>query len=251
MALGLQTLILATLGAPWIVRAGLLVSVLAPVSCFLGLFFPLGLARVGQGGALPWAWALNGAFSVLATPLANLIAREFGFSRLLLAAALLYAAAALCFPARRKSFRVVDLAGAPTRRGLIPPALAVPFIGSARAETAWTRTAFEKAMANSGRPVSLTDDQFQTHPEAQARGDEADRELPGMPAGTADPAVMAAFQAVPREYFHYIYSEHRTMRGRRRYESDPKPWAIGWGSALSDYLGQAYMTQVCAAKARR
>ena len=26
------------------------------------------------------------------------------------------------------------------------------------------------------------------------------------------------------------------------YESDPKPWAIGWGSALSDYLGQAYMT---------
>lgn len=102
VALGLQTLILATLGAPWIVRAGLLVSVLAPVSCFLGLFFPLGLARVGQGGALPWAWALNGAFSVLATPLANLIAREFGFSRLLLAAALLYAAAALCFPAGRR-----------------------------------------------------------------------------------------------------------------------------------------------------
>ncbi len=102
VALGLQTLILATLGAPWIVRAGLLVSVLAPVSCFLGLFFPLGLARVGQGGALPWAWALNGAFSVLATPLANLLAREFGFSRLLLAAALLYAAAALCFPAGRR-----------------------------------------------------------------------------------------------------------------------------------------------------
>lgn len=102
VALGLQALILATLGALWIVRAGLLVCILAPVSFFLGLFFPLGLARVGQGGALPWAWALNGAFSVLATPLANLIAREFGFSRLLLAAALLYAAAALCFPAGRR-----------------------------------------------------------------------------------------------------------------------------------------------------
>lgn len=101
-ALGLQTLILATLGAPWILRAGLLICVLAPVSCFLGLFFPLGLARLGQGGALPWAWALNGAFSVLATPSANLIAREFGFSRLLLAAALLYTAAALCFPAGRR-----------------------------------------------------------------------------------------------------------------------------------------------------
>ena len=27
------------------------------------------------------------------------------------------------------------------------------------------------------------------------------------------------------------------------YESEAKPWAIGFGSALSDYLGQAYMTQ--------
>ena len=30
--------------------------------------------------------------------------------------------------------------------------------------------------------------------------------------------------------------------------SDPKPWGSGYGSALSDYLGQAYMTQVCQAK---
>ncbi len=104
MAVGLPALILATLAAPWIVRALLLLLILAPVSCALGLFFPLGLARLGEGGALPWAWALNGAFSVLATPLANLIAREFGFSRLLLGAALLYVAASLCFPADAEEY---------------------------------------------------------------------------------------------------------------------------------------------------
>ena len=32
------------------------------------------------------------------------------------------------------------------------------------------------------------------------------------------------------------------------YENEAKPWAVGFGSALSDYLGQAYMTQVCAPK---
>ena len=68
--------------------------------------------------------------------------------------------------------------------------------------------------------------------------------------GSADPAVMAAFEAVPREYFHYIYSERRATPGDA-YEDTPKPWAIGYGSALSDYLGQAYMTQVCQAGGRR
>jgi protein-L-isoaspartate(D-aspartate) O-methyltransferase len=54
---------------------------------------------------------------------------------------------------------------------------------------------------------------------------------------------MAAFQAVPREYFHYLYSERRATPGDA-YEDTPKPWALGYGSALSDYLGQAYMTQI-------
>jgi predicted MFS family arabinose efflux permease len=52
---------------------------------------------------LPWAWALNGAFSVVATPLANLIAREAGFDRVLFSAALLYVTALLSFPTARKS----------------------------------------------------------------------------------------------------------------------------------------------------
>jgi hypothetical protein len=100
---GLQPAILATLGTPWPVRAALVLAILAPVSLALGLPFPLGLARTGSGGFLPWAWGLNGAFSVVATPLANLIGREAGLSRVLLCAAVLYVIALVTFPAARKS----------------------------------------------------------------------------------------------------------------------------------------------------
>ncbi|MGH7042094.1 MAG: hypothetical protein ACREFY_08180, partial [Acetobacteraceae bacterium] len=99
----LQPLLFATLGLPWIVRAGLLIVVIAPVGVALGLPFPLGLAWLaGQGRRLPWAWALNGAFSVLATPLAALLAREAGYSRVLLVAVALYAVALLSFPRARR-----------------------------------------------------------------------------------------------------------------------------------------------------
>lgn len=110
--------------------------------------------------------------------------------------------------------------------------------------SAWTRAAYETAMAQSGRPVSLTDAQFQA---IQARKPAAIKRIAAYlkeRLGTADPAVMAAFEAVPREYFHYLYDVHRATPGDA-YEENPKPWALGYGSALSDYLGQAYMTQIC------
>ena len=81
---------LASLGWPWAARAAMVMAVLAPASLALGLPFPLGLNRVGTGSYLPWAWGLNGAFSVVATPLANLVAREAGLSWLLAGAAGLY-----------------------------------------------------------------------------------------------------------------------------------------------------------------
>ena len=98
----LEPLILATLTWSWTARAAALMAVVAPVSVLLGLPFPLGLSRAGTGGLLPWAWGLNGAFSVVATPLANLIAREAGFERVLLCAAILYGLALLTFPMPRR-----------------------------------------------------------------------------------------------------------------------------------------------------
>ena len=98
----LQPLLLATLDWPFAARAGLLLALTAPVSVALGLPFPLGLNQTGSTGFLPWAWGLNGAFSVVATPLANLIAREAGFRWVLLCAAILYGIALVTFPAMRK-----------------------------------------------------------------------------------------------------------------------------------------------------
>ena len=112
------------------------------------------------------------------------------------------------------------------------------------AATPWTRDAFQEAMGRSGRPTDLTEAQFQA---IQARKPGALRRIETYlkdRLGSADPAVLRAFQEVPREYYHYLYPEHRSQSGLA-YEDDPKPWALGYGSALSDYLGQAYMTQVC------
>jgi protein-L-isoaspartate(D-aspartate) O-methyltransferase len=114
----------------------------------------------------------------------------------------------------------------------------------ARSAPVWTKAAYERAMRESGRSVSLTDAQFDTiqrrKPAAMKRIEAYLKEH----LGTADPAVLAAFDAVPREYYHYDYPDHRATPGDA-YEDNPKPWALGWGSALSDYLGQAYMTQIC------
>ena len=104
LLIGLQAFMLATLGLPLLARAGVVLVLVAPVSFALGLPFPLGLSRVGSGSFLPWAWGLNGAFSVVSTPLANLVALVFGYDRVLLVAMLLYAVCPLVFPrAQRQS----------------------------------------------------------------------------------------------------------------------------------------------------
>ncbi len=131
-----------------------------------------------------------------------------------------------------------------TRRSLLAAAAAGLAIPPAMAASpTWTRQAYQDAMLKSGRPVELTDAQFNAiqarKPAAMKRIEQYLKER----LGSADPAVMAAFQELPREYFHYQYDVKRATPGEA-YEENPKPWALGYGSALSDYLGQAYMTQV-------
>jgi protein-L-isoaspartate(D-aspartate) O-methyltransferase len=136
---------------------------------------------------------------------------------------------------RRRLLAVASFA-APTL--LVRPALAA----------GWTREVYEQAMVRGGRPVNLTEAQFAA---IQARKPPALKRIEAYlreHLGSADPTVMAAFGVVPREYFHYLYDEHRATPGEA-YEENPKPWALGYGSALSDYLGQAYMTQIAGPKA--
>ncbi len=104
----LRPVILAALNLTWmsqidlppIIRAIGLVLAIAPVSVALGLPFPLGLDRFQQESSalLPWAWALNGAFSVIATPLANLLGIGVGLPALLVGGMLCYIAAIFVLP---------------------------------------------------------------------------------------------------------------------------------------------------------
>ncbi|WP_137127968.1 protein-L-isoaspartate O-methyltransferase [Roseomonas sp. HF4] len=137
-----------------------------------------------------------------------------------------------------------------TRRPLLLAALgtlAAPARISAQGAPAWNRDAYLAAMRASGRETTLSEPAFAA---IQARKDGALRRIEAYLARrfeAADPAVMRAFAELPREYFHWNY-QGRSNQATAAYEADPKPWGIGYGSALSDYLGQAYMTQACQPK---
>ena len=142
-----------------------------------------------------------------------------------------------------------------SRRALLGSALAAPVIGRAFAASAipepatpnWNLDRFMQAMKESGRPISMSPQAFDA---IQARKPAALALISDYlkaHLGHADPAVMQAFAEVPREYYHFNYEWH-VATPSEAYEDKPKPWAIGYGSALSDYLGQAYMSQVCAPK---
>lgn len=92
--------LMQSLHLPAWTRALVIMAAAAPVALALGIPFPMGLTQVGEGRMLPWAWALNGAFSVVATPLANLLSRDIGFSSLLFIGAGLYVLAFLILPGR-------------------------------------------------------------------------------------------------------------------------------------------------------
>lgn len=120
-----------------------------------------------------------------------------------------------------------------------------PVSGQAPAE--WTYEAFIAACQASGRDLRLSEKNFQA---VQQRKKAALVQLENYLKsrfGQADQSVVKAFTEVPREYYHYNY-QSRGSTAASAYEARPKPWAIGYGSALSDILGQAYMTQLAAPK---
>ncbi|MGE0422608.1 MAG: hypothetical protein AB7O88_10110 [Reyranellaceae bacterium] len=101
--LWLDPLLIATATEAPAIKIAILVLVALPVSVALGMPMALGLSQFyGKRLAfLPWAWAVNGACSIISTPLANLLAVSVGLKALLLLGALLYAIVAVTLPADR------------------------------------------------------------------------------------------------------------------------------------------------------
>jgi hypothetical protein len=80
-------------------RIGLTIAVIAPLGYLMGLPFAGGLRVVEEyePGLVPWAWAINGSFSVISSVLAVMVALSLGFSAVLWLGAVAYAGALVCF----------------------------------------------------------------------------------------------------------------------------------------------------------
>ncbi|MBI4699974.1 MAG: hypothetical protein HY744_02215 [Deltaproteobacteria bacterium] len=104
----------ALVGLGFAARLGLALALAVPLGVLMGMPFVAGIARLrGPWQPLvPWAFAANGLFTVLAAAAAPLLAAEIGFSVLFLLASAIYAAAFVALP------RV----GAPADAGAAPPA---------------------------------------------------------------------------------------------------------------------------------
>ena len=63
------------------VRVVTALALITPLSILMGMVFPIGIKRLGenQPRLIPWAWAVNGFASVLATLLTPLLAMQWGF----------------------------------------------------------------------------------------------------------------------------------------------------------------------------
>lgn len=89
-----------TLGLPFVARLAVAFVLLAPLGVLAGMPFPLGLRSLaGRAPALvPWAWGVNGFFTVIGTVSSLILAMTFGFTAALLVGTGCYAVAALVSP---------------------------------------------------------------------------------------------------------------------------------------------------------
>jgi protein-L-isoaspartate(D-aspartate) O-methyltransferase len=127
--------------------------------------------------------------------------------------------------------------------GAAAPVNAAP-VPSEFKSAAWNFEQFKKAVEDGGRKVNIDEKTFVQIQERKQPALGIIEKYLKERLGTADPAVLKAFSELPREYYHYQYAENRLFADKAYELENIKPWAIGYGSALSDYLGQVYMTQV-------
>jgi hypothetical protein len=89
----------AALGFPLGWRVAVAVVVLAPLGLLLGVPFPTGLraAAADAGALVPWAWGVNGFFTVTGSVAALILGMAFGFLAVLTAAGACYLVALATF----------------------------------------------------------------------------------------------------------------------------------------------------------
>lgn len=93
----LTHLLSATVGSGIIVKSIIAFGLIALPAFFMGMPFPTGLKALSRQNEklVPWAWGINGCLSVIASPLAIMIAVEAGFTMVMLTAVIAYLLALL------------------------------------------------------------------------------------------------------------------------------------------------------------
>jgi spermidine synthase len=93
------------IGLPFAARSLIVFALVAPIGLCLGVFFPTALEQLKPTAPsfVPWAWGINGIFSVLAPVLSVGVSMSWGMNALLLAAIPVYLVAGLAFPAAGSS----------------------------------------------------------------------------------------------------------------------------------------------------
>src|SRR5580693_8125202 len=109
-----------------------------------------------------------------------------------------------------------------------------------KGDQGWTYKKFLKVFKKSGRTTDLTAKEFDRLQERKLAMLKDIHRYLDRKFGRADPRLMKAFEDLPREYYHYDYQDGTDL-SKFAYEFPPRTWGLGWGSALSDYEGQAYM----------
>jgi len=119
---------------------------------------------------------------------------------------------------------------------------------TAAAERRWDYSAYQKAMQASGRQVGGVDEKaFRVAQERKQAFLDQIQAMLARDFGAVDPAVLRAFKEVPREYYMYDYEAERNLAAGA-YELPAREWKIGYGSVLTDFVMQAYMTAKCKPK---
>jgi len=90
------------LGLPFVSRLAVVLAMLVPLGALMGMPFPLGIRALGlrAPALVPWAWGVNGFFTVIGTVTSLMIAMTFGFTLTLAVGTACYALAWLAAASR-------------------------------------------------------------------------------------------------------------------------------------------------------
>jgi spermidine synthase len=97
----------AWISLPFALRCAIVGGLVAPAGVCLGVFVPTALERLKDDAAAfaPWAWGINGIFSVMAPVAAVALSISWGINALLLSAIPVYLAVGWAFPAEASGTR--------------------------------------------------------------------------------------------------------------------------------------------------